>query len=90
MKYFGMMENSRLAKVMLMLDSFVKKFSFCANEQFRVFETALRGRGISPVGRMRNFAGGCFIDIVVKGGGGSYSPTPFSQSTPPFLRVLTF
>ena len=45
---------------MLMLDSFVKKFSFCANEQFRVFETALRGRGISPVGRIRNFAGGCF------------------------------
>ena len=69
---------------------FRKKFSFCANEQFRVFETALRGRGISPVARIRNFAGGCFIDIVVKGGGGSYSPTPFSQSTPPFLRVLTF
>ena len=38
-----------------MFDRFLKKSSFCANEQFRVFEIALRG-----VEGIRNFAGGCF------------------------------
>ena len=75
---------------------FRKKFSFCANEQFRVFETALRGRGISPVARIRNFAGGCFIDIVVKGGGGvRFSHPLFSINasffkSPHFLEIQDF
>ena len=37
-----------------MLVSFPKKSSFGANWQFRVFEMALRGRGISPVMAMGN------------------------------------
>ena len=49
MKYFSMMENSRYAKVMLMLDSFIIKSSFSANGQFSVFKIALRGGGIPPV-----------------------------------------
>ena len=42
---FSMMENSRKTKVMVMLDIFLKKSSFCENGKFRVFEIALRGRG---------------------------------------------
>ena len=53
---------------MLILDSFLKKSSLCANGQIRVFEIALRSGGIPPVGGIRNFAGGYFFfDIVVKG-----------------------
>ena len=51
---------------MLMLLSFPQKSFFGANGQFRVFEIALRDRGIPPVGAMRDFVGGIFF----WGGGG--------------------
>ena len=85
MKYFSMMENSRQTKVMLNLDSFLEKSSFCANGQFRVFEITLRSGGIPSVGGIRNFAGGYFFDIVVKGG-----HTALFSINPPFLRVPPF
>ena len=57
----SMLENNRQTKVMLILVSFPKKFSFCANEKFIDFETTLKSRGFSPVGVMGNFAGGRFF-----------------------------
>ena len=41
----------------MMLASFPQKYFLGANGQFRVFEIAFRGRGITPVGAMENFAG---------------------------------
>ena len=41
---------------MLILVSFPKKSSFCANVKFIDFEMALRGRPSSPVVAMGNFA----------------------------------
>ena len=51
-----------------MLVSFRKKSSFCANGKFSVFEMAFRGKGISPVGAMGNFAGGflCPFELFSK------------------------
>ena len=43
---------------MLILVSFPKKSSFCANEKFIDFEVTLKDRGFSPVGTMGTFAGG--------------------------------
>ena len=45
MKHTGMMENSKQAKAMLMLGSFLKKFSFGANVQLRGFEIVGGGMG---------------------------------------------
>ena len=47
MKHIRMMEDNKQTKVMLRLGSFLKKFSFGANEQLGCFKT---------VGRMGNFA----------------------------------
>ena len=60
MKHFSIMENNWQTKVMLLV-VFPKKRSLSANRQFRAFEIALRGRGISPNGAIRNFAGGIFL-----------------------------
>ena len=38
MKHINMMENSKQAKVMIMLGGLLKKFSFGANGQLRGFE----------------------------------------------------
>ena len=46
---------------MLILVSFPKKSSFCANEKFIDFEMTLKGRGFFPVGAMGNFAGAQFF-----------------------------
>ena len=51
-------------KVMLILVSFSKKSSFCANVKFIDFEMTLRGRVFSPVGAMGNFAKGIFCWVV--------------------------
>ena len=45
----------------MMLASFPQKSFLGDNEQFRVFEIAFRGRGITPVGAMENFAGPIFL-----------------------------
>ena len=44
-----------------MLVSIPKNSSFGSNGQFRVSEMVLRGRGISPIGAMANFAAGTFL-----------------------------
>ena len=46
---------------MLMLVSFPKQLSLCANRKFSFFEMALRVRSIYPVGSMEGFIGGDFI-----------------------------
>ena len=66
-----------------MLDSFLKKSSFCANGQFRVFEIALKSGGFPELGGLQKLAGGFFFNILVKG-----SHTPFSRSTPLFKSPL--
>ena len=51
MKHLGdisMMESKRSTKVMLILGSPLKNFSFGANSLFRVFELTLRGMGNFP------------------------------------------
>ena len=71
-----------------MLDSFLKKSSFCANGHFRVFYIALRYGGIPPASGIRNFGGGgVFID---------YHPPPlFLDQTSlfsgaPYLEIQDF
>ena len=47
-----------------MLVSFPEKFSFCTNGKVTDFEMTLRGKGLSPVRAMGNFAGeggGCWV-----------------------------
>ena len=46
---------------MIILVSFLKKSSFCANEKVIDFEMTLKDRGFSPVVAKGNFAGGQFF-----------------------------
>ena len=46
---------------MLILVSFPKKSSFCANEKFIDFKMTLKGKDFSPAGAMGNFADGQFF-----------------------------
>ena len=64
MKHVSMLENNRLAKVMLILVSFPKKSSFSANGKFIDFEIALRGRTFSTVGAVGSLARGIFCWVV--------------------------
>ena len=53
---------------MLMLDSFLKKSSFCANGEFSDFKIAFRSGGFPQLGELEILLGGVFIDIVINRG----------------------